>query len=86
MTWRKVAVKSIWGQIISNDGSNVKNVAFRAGKGTGMVNMIENIIKNIPGGKYHFELAVILRNAYLISSMLLCYPAVKCGTVLPRET
>ena len=60
------------GQIISNDGSNVKNVAFRAGKGTGMVNIVENIIKNVPGGKYHFEIAVILRNAYLISSMLSC--------------
>ena len=26
----------------------------------------------MPGGKYHFELAVIFRNAYLISSMLSC--------------
>ena len=37
-----------------------------------MVNTIENIIKNVPGGKYHFEIAVMMRNAYLISSMLSC--------------
>ena len=37
-----------------------------------MVNTITNILNNMPGGKYHFELAVIFRNAYLISSMLSC--------------
>ena len=26
----------------------------------------------MPGGKYHFEIAVILRNSYLISSILSC--------------
>ena len=60
------------GQIISNDGSNVKNVTNRSNKGTGMVNTITSILNYVPGGKYHFEIAVILRNAYLISSMLSC--------------
>ena len=65
-------VEKYLGQILSNDGSNVKNVARRAGKGSGMVNTIESIISNVPGGKFHFEIAVIMRNAYLISSMLSC--------------
>ena len=60
------------GQIISSDGTNVKNVKNRSNKGRGLVNKIENTLKNTPGGKYHFELAVIMRNAILISSMLSC--------------
>ena len=38
----------------------------------GMANTIENILKHVPGGNYHFEIAIIMRNAYLISSMLSC--------------
>ena len=60
------------GQIISSDGSNVANVTGRSNKGTGMTHIIESIMKNVPGGRFHFEIAVILRNAYLISSMLSC--------------
>ena len=60
------------GQVLSNDGSNVKNVINLSGKGTGMVNKIINILNHMPGGQRHFELAVIFRNSYLISSMLSC--------------
>ena len=60
------------GQIISNDGSNVKNVINRSNKGMGMVNTITNILNYVPGGQYHFVIAVTFRNAYLISSMLSC--------------
>ena len=60
------------GQIISKDGTNIENVDSRAGKGIGLVNNIETTLKNTPGGKYHFELAVLMRNAILISSMLSC--------------
>ena len=61
-----------WGQIISSDGTNVANVTNRSHKGAGMTGTIESIMKNVPGGIYHFEIGVILRNAYLISSMLSC--------------
>ena len=60
------------GQIISSDGTNVANVASRSNKGSGMTGTIESIMKNVPGGRFHFEIGVILRNAYLISSMLSC--------------
>ena len=60
------------GQIISRDGSNVQNVENRANKGLGTVNKIVTTLENTPGGKYHFELAVIMRNALLISSMISC--------------
>ena len=55
----------------SSDGTNVINVASRAGKGAGMTCTIESIMKNVPGGRFHFEIAVILGNAYIILSMLL---------------
>ena len=60
------------GQIISSDASNVANVTSRTSKGTGMTHTIESIMKNVPRGRFNFEIAVILRNAYLISSMLSC--------------
>ena len=51
------------GQIICNDGSNVKNVANRAAKGFGMGNTIESILKYVPGGQFHFQIALVIRNA-----------------------
>ena len=60
------------GQIISTNGSNMKNLENRANKGIGLVNKIQTTLTNTPGGKYHFELAVIMRNAILISSILSC--------------
>ena len=58
------------GQIISKDGSNTKNVENKTNKGKGMVDKIENILENNPGGNFHFEIALILRNACLISSLI----------------
>ena len=60
------------GQIITSDGTNAANVKNRCNKGAGMINTIESIMKNVPGGRFHFEIAIILRNSYLVSSMLSC--------------
>ena len=48
----------------------MKNVENSAHKGIGSVNKLKSTLKNTPGGKYYFEISVILRNAILISSML----------------
>ena len=53
-------------QLLSSDGSNVKNVENRANKGIGMAGTMQSILTNVPGGKFHFEIAVMMRNAYLI--------------------
>ena len=58
------------GQVLSSDGSNTKNIVNLTSKGTGMVHKITNILNHMPGGKHHFELAVIFCNSYFISSML----------------
>ena len=58
------------GQIVSSDGTNTKNIKYRVGKGIGMSNIICSILSYIPGGKFHFQNALIYRNAYFLSSML----------------
>ena len=58
------------GDIISSDGRNIKNIKARVAKGTGIVTKIMSILDNIPFGSHYFEIAVILRNSLLCSSML----------------
>ena len=58
------------GDIISNDGRNIKNVKARVAKGKGIVTKIMTILEGIPFGNHYFEVAVILRNSLLVSSML----------------
>ena len=58
------------GDIISKDGRNMKNVKARVNKGIGIVNKIMTYLQGIPFGQYYFEVAVLLRNSLLVSSML----------------
>ena len=58
------------GQIISSDSTTTKSIESLRNKGIGMQNKIVQIRDTISAGKYHFEVAVILRNSYLISSIL----------------
>ena len=57
-------------QIISSDSYNTLNIAKLRNKGIGIQNKIIQMLHKMPVGRYHFEIAIILRNAYLISSML----------------
>ena len=58
------------GDIISKDGKNIKNIKRRIIKGKGIVQRISNILKDIPFGKLFFQVAKILRNSLLVSSLL----------------
>ena len=58
------------GQIISSDGKNTKNIQKIKNKGIGIQNKVIQMLEHMPAGIFQFEVAVILRNAYLISSML----------------
>ena len=57
------------GDIISNDGRNMKNIKSRVNKGKGIVSRIMTLLEGIPFGKFYFEVAVILRNSLLVSIM-----------------
>ena len=58
------------GQILSSDGTNTKNIQKIKNKGIGIQNKIIQMLDHMPAGMFHFEVAIILRNAYLISSIL----------------
>ena len=58
------------GDIISEDGKNMKNVLARQNKGWGIVTQIMSILEEICFGRYFFEVAGILRNSLLISTLL----------------
>ena len=58
------------GDLISTDGRNIKNVKARVAKGKGIVSKILSILDGIPFGDFYFEIAVILRESLLVSSML----------------
>ena len=58
------------GQIISSDSKNTANITKLRNKGIGLKNKVIQMLNTMPGGIYHFEISVIFRNAYIISSML----------------
>jgi hypothetical protein len=58
------------GQIVSNDSKNTLNISILRNKGVGIQKKIIQMLEKMPGGEYHFEIAVILRNSLLISSIL----------------
>ena len=58
------------GDVISNDGRNLKNIKARIAKGKGIVSKIMTILEGIPFGNHYFEVAIMLRNSLLVSSML----------------
>ena len=59
------------GDIISADGKHQKNVQNRKNKGLGIINQIMQILEKVYSGKYFFEVALVLRNSLLLSSLLL---------------
>ena len=58
------------GDVISTDGRNIKNVKARIEKGKGIVSRILTVLDGIPFGRFYFEIAAILRDSLLVSSML----------------
>ena len=58
------------GDILSVDGRNINNIKSRVAKGTGIISKILSILDGIPFGQYYFEVALILRDSLLLSSIL----------------
>ena len=58
------------GDIISKDGRNIKNIQARVNKEKGIVKRILEILEGIPFGRLYFQVAIILRNTLLVSSVL----------------
>ena len=55
------SVQNYLGQHISSVSTNTKNIEMLRNNGIGIQNKIVQILTAISAGKYHFEMAVILR-------------------------
>jgi hypothetical protein len=66
----EVSEEKYLGDIISVDGKNMKNIVARVNRGTGIITQIMAILEEICFGKYFFEVAKMLRNSLLLSSLL----------------
>ena len=62
--------KKYLGDVISKDGRNLKNIKARINKGNSIVTKILNILEGVPFGKLYLQVAILLRNSLLVSSML----------------
>ena len=58
------------GDIISAEGKNIKNTKARVNKGRGMSRKILSILEGIPFWRLYYQVAVLLRNCLLVSSLL----------------
>ena len=58
------------GDIISNDGKNIKNMQARHNKGNSVITYIMLLLEELCFGKYYFEVAIVLRNAIFLSSII----------------
>ena len=58
------------GDVISTNGRNISNIKARVSKGNGIIKKILIMLEGIPVGNKYFEIAIILRDSLLISSVL----------------
>ena len=58
------------GDVISNDGKNIKNIKARIAKGKGIVTKILTMLEGISFGQHYFEVGILLRDSLLVSSIL----------------
>ena len=60
-----------FGDILSSDGTHSKNIQDRKNKAYGVINQNVQILVSTYIGKYHFEVAMVLRQSIFLSSLLL---------------
>jgi hypothetical protein len=58
------------GDIVSNNGSNLKNIRNRVGKGLGIISQIISILETVSFGMYYFEIAMTLRESMFVNGIL----------------
>ena len=58
------------GDVLSSTDKNTANIKVRCGRGLGINSNIAIILKELCLGKYHFEVAMLLRDSLLFSSEL----------------
>ena len=74
MKCNKVTEDTYLGDLISEDGKNIKNIKTRISKGLGIISEIMNILEKVTLGRHYFTIAVLLRE-----SLFFGHDAVKSG-------
>ena len=67
---QKVQEEKYLGDILSNDGKNLKTIAARKSTGLGIVTQILLMLDEVSFGEHFFEIALMLREAMLINGLL----------------
>ena len=65
----EVQAEKYLGDILSNDGKNVKNITARRNRGTEIVSQIMEKLNDICFGKHFFKVAIILRNSQRLGTV-----------------
>ena len=58
------------GDIITTDGNNIKNVVARRAKSVGINKQINKMLNEVCYGPFHFEVALIFRESFLLNGIL----------------
>ena len=58
------------GNILSSDGSNIKDISMKCNRGVGTINKIQNILETMFFGPYYFEIGITLIESMLLGSIL----------------
>ena len=66
----KVSEDTYLGDVISDDGKNMKNIKKRISKGLGIISEIMNILEKVTLGKHYFTTAVLLRESLFLNGIL----------------
>ena len=72
---KKATEEKYLGNYLAESGKDNKNVEYKARIGTTATSKIMNILKEVNVGSYYFQVAFLLRQAILLSSMLLNFDA-----------
>ena len=67
---KNVSQASYLGDIISEKGTIEENILARTQKATGITSQISSILSSICLGSFYFEIAMVLREAKFINSIL----------------
>jgi hypothetical protein len=66
----QVSEDTYLGDVVSRDGSNLKNNGSRVGKGIGIISQIMSILETVSFGKYYFQIAMTLRETMFLNGIL----------------
>ena len=69
-TMKEVSEDSYLGDLIRSDGKNTSSLKNRVSRGVGCLSQISNLLERVSFGRYYFQIALSLREAIFLNSVL----------------